>query len=192
VHARAQVVNFRTDSELPIEKIQKALNAFLPKEISVRGAEEVPTRFHARYGVKWKTYEYLLLNSRVRSPLLDGRAYQFPYPLDFNAMKNAARRLVGRHDFGAFRASGSLVKTSTRHIRRLAIEKRGELVKFVVEADGFLYHMVRNIVGTLLEVGRRRLSPRDFSRIFKSRKRVLAGPTVSSRGLTLASVQYGR
>lgn len=191
VHARGQVVNFRVDSPLSLNKIQTGLNALLPYEIVVTQAEEAPGDFHARYGAKAKTYEYLVLNSRLRSPLLNGRAYRFPYPLDLAKMKKAARKLVGCHDFKAFQAAGSNVKSSRRFVHRLTIERKRNLIRFIIEADGFLYHMVRNIVGTLLEVGRGSLAGQDFLKVFRSRKRVLAGPTVPAEGLTLVSVDYG-
>ncbi|MBI2166684.1 MAG: tRNA pseudouridine(38-40) synthase TruA [Candidatus Omnitrophica bacterium] len=181
VHATGQVVNFKTDSRFPPGKIQKGLNALLPREVAVKEIEEVPTDFHARYGARSKTYEYRVLNSGVRSPILNGRVYQFPYLLDLRRMKKAARRLVGRHDFKAFQASGSSAKTSIRCIHRLSIRQKGPLVIFEVKADGFLYHMVRNIVGTLLEIGRGR-HPAKGSR----------GPTAPAYGLTLTEVLYGR
>ena len=190
VHAKAQVVNFKTDSRLPLERIQKGLNALLPHEIAVKKVEEVPFDFHARYSAKAKTYEYLVWNSQVRSPLLNGRVYQFRHPLDLAKMKRAARRLVGRKDFKAFQASGSNAKTSVRSLRRLAIQREGEMIRFIVEADGFLYHMVRNLVGTLLEVGRGKLSLQEFSALVKNRQRLQTGPTAPSSGLTLVSVKY--
>lgn len=200
VHAKAQVVNFKTDSPLSLEKIQKGFNGLLPKEIAVKKVEEAVLDFHARYDAKEKTYEYWVLNSEIRSPLLNGQAHQFPYPLDIQQMRKAAAKLVGRHDFSAFsakcgpasggQASGSSAKRSIRLIRRLKIDQEGKLIRFTVEADGFLYHMVRNIVGTLLEVGRGKLSLRDFSSILKGGKRFLAGPIVPSKGLTLVSVKY--
>jgi len=188
VHARAQVVHFKTDSPILLEKIQRGLNALLPREIAVKSTEEVPADFHARYGARWKTYEYEVFNSKVRSPLLNGRVYQFPYPLDFGKMKKAAKALVGRHDFKSFQAAGSSVRDSIRTIRRLAIERDGKRVRFSIEADGFLYHMVRHIVGTLLEVGRGSLSLKNFLRLFKERRRFPS--SVPPQGLTLASVKY--
>jgi len=190
VHAKAQAVNFKTDSPLPLERIQKGLNALLPKEMVVKEAREVSLDFHARYDARSKTYEYLILNSEIRSPLLKGRAYQHPYPLNLEKMKKAAAGLAGRRDFKAFQASGSSVKSSVRTIRRLVIHREGKLIQFTVEADGFLYHMVRNMVGTLLEVGRGKLSVREFSSIVKRRNRLLAGPTLPASGLTLVSVKY--
>lgn len=199
VHAEAQAVNFKTDSNLPLEKIQRGLNALLPKEIAVKMAEEARPDFHARYGARWKTYEYRVHHSKIRSPLLNGRVYQYPHPLDLKRMRRSARELVGRHDFKAFQATGSSAKTSVRSVRRLEILRKGDLIRFVIEADGFLYHMVRNIVGALLEVGQGRLSVKDFSRVVKVRTRTPISPrgemglgfTVPAHGLTLTSVTYG-
>jgi len=179
VHAAGQVVNFKTDSRFPPEKIQKGLNALLPREVAVKEIEEVPADFHARFGARSKTYEYRVLNSSVRSPILNGRAYQYPYDLDLGKMRSAAQRLVGQHDFKAFQATGSSAKTSIRNIRRLSIQQEGALLRLEIEADGFLYHMVRNIVGTLLEIGRGR-HPAKGSR----------GPTAPAHGLTLTKVVY--
>ena len=190
VHAQAQVVNFKINSPLPLERIQKGINALLPYEIAVRKIEEVPEKFHARYSARGKIYEYLVLNSQIRSPLLNGRIYQYPHPLDLNQMKKAAKMLAGRKNFKAFQATGSTPKTSVRTIQKIAIERRGEILKLSVGADGFLYHMVRNIMGTLLEVGRGRVSLQDFSSLLKSRNHPAAGPTVPAKGLTLVSVSY--
>lgn len=202
VHAKAQIVNFKypltppplkkQHAGLSLEKIQKGLNAFLPKEIAVKRIEEAPRNFHARYDACWKTYEYRILNSKIRSPLLNGRACQYPYRLDLARMKKAARLLVGRHNFKTFQAKGSSVKDSIRKIRRLKIERQGNLICFVIEADGFLYHMVRNIVGTLLEVGRGSQNLEDFKTCFKKKDRNLAGPTVPAHGLILVRVEYTR
>ena len=203
VHAAAQVVNFKTHSSLPLEKIQRGLNALIPKAIAVKSAEEAPSDFHARYGARWKTYQYEVLNSQIRRPLLNGKVYRFPYALDFEKMKKAAKTLVGRHNFKSFQAAGSNVKDTVRFIRRFTVSVvpspcpfpkgervgvRGNLIRFSIEADGFLYHMVRSIVGTLLEVGRGSLSLQDFSRLFKARRRSVH--SVPPEGLTLASVKY--
>lgn len=190
VHAAGQVVNFKTGSSLRLEKIQAGLNALLPSEIAVKKIEEAPLDFHARYDARWKTYEYLVFNSKTRSPLVNGRAYRFPYPLEIQKMRKAARHLKGRHNFKAFQASGSSVKKSVRSIRRFTVEKKNVWVRFTVEADGFLYHMVRNLVGTLLEVGRGRMTDKEFMKVLKSRKRFLAGPTAPAHGLTLSRVDY--
>lgn len=190
VHAKAQVVNFRTNSTLPAKKIQSGLNALLPKDVVVKGTEEVSTDFHARYDAQWKTYEYLVFNSALRSPLLNGRSYQYPFALDLTQMKKAAHCLLGRHDFKAFQASGSSAKSSVRRIRRLTLSRKGNLIRFVIEADGFLYHMVRRIIGTFLEVGRGHLALLDFKKALEKCDRTLTGPTAPSCGLTLVSVCY--
>ncbi len=190
VHAEAQVVNFKTDSRLPLERIQKGLNALLPKEIVVKKAEEVRSDFHARFDARRKTYEYRVHHSKIRSPLLDGQVYRYPYPLNLKRMKQAARELVGRRDFKAFQASGSSAQTSVRRVHRLQIIPKGELIRFVIEADGFLYHMVRNIVGTLLEVGRGSLDLKDFNILLRKGDKTLAGPNLPARGLVLVRVCY--
>ncbi len=190
VHAEAQVVNFKTDSELVLGKIQKGLNGILPKQVAVKKIEEVPADFHARCSAKTKTYEYRILNSYIRSPLLNGRVYQYVYPLNLSLMKKAARLLLGRKNFSAFQAAGSPTKSSIRRIKQILVKQKGKEIKFLIEADGFLYHMVRNIAGTLLEVGRGKISPKEFSKILKSQRRFLAGPTVPACGLTLVRVKY--
>lgn len=188
VHASSQIVNFKTDSVLPLFKIQQALNAFLPPAIAVRKIEEIETGFHARFHARSKIYEYVVLNSRVRSPLLEGRVFRFPHPIRLSLMKQAAGKLVGKKDFGSFRSAGSNTGSSVRHIRRLSVQKKGELLKFTVEGDGFLYKMVRNMVGALLEVGRGTLSPDEFSRNFKQGKAF--GLSAPPQGLTLVAVKY--
>jgi len=197
VHAKEQVVNFKTASSLSLERIQAALNAFLPSEIAVKKIEAVPPAFHARYHARSKTYEYLVFNSKIRSPLLNGRVYRFPYPLHVGRMREAARHLVGQRDFKAFSASSgpasggqasSTTKNTVRTIRRIRITQKGKLIRFVIEADGFLYRMVRSIVGTLLEVGRGSLSLQDFSESFKKRRRSVH--SAPPQALTLISVKY--
>lgn len=192
VHAAGQEVNFRIDSGLPPDKIQKGLNALLPKDMAVKKAEEMPQSFHARYDARSKTYEYRVLHSPVRSPLSNGRAYHYPYSLNLLRMKQAARYLVGSHDFKAFQAAGSSAGSSVRLIRRLEIRKEGALIRFEVEANGFLYHMVRSLVGTLLEIGRGRISPKELQKMMRQGDRKLAGPTLPACGLTLLEVRYSR
>jgi tRNA pseudouridine38-40 synthase len=192
VHAKGQVVNFQTASRLSPAQIQKGLNAHLPQEIVVKEAREVPAQFHARYGARWKTYEYLVWNSSVRSPLLDGRAFQFRYPLNLKRMREAGRELMGRRDFKAFQSTGSNVRTSRRLVQRLEIEKEGSLVRFRVKADGFLYRMVRRIVGALLELGRGALSLKEFREGFQRGGFAEKALSVPPQGLCLVSVEYPR
>ena len=190
VHAEAQVVNFKTDSEIPLFKIQQALNSYLPEDLAVTEIKEVPTSFHSQFDAKWKIYEYRVLNRKSRSPLERFRTYHVPYLMDLARMRRAARLLVGTYDFRAFEASGGRRKSAVRTIRKFTVEKHGEFIYFTVESNGFLYKMVRSMVGTLLEVGLGRLSLSDFKRILASKDRTLVGPTVPPQGLTLKRVTY--
>ena len=191
VHAKGLVVNFLTNSTIPVEKLPLALNSMLPPDIAVREAQEVPLEFHARYSAKSKTYNYNILNSRVPSPFLRNYAYFFPRPLDIDQMRVGAAYLVGEHDFAAFRSIGSSVKTTVRHIYRLEIrEKEGQLLEIEVEANGFLYNMVRIIVGTLVEVGVGKITPQQVADILQSKERSRAGQTAPAKGLFLKEVNY--
>lgn len=183
VHAQGQVVNFKTDSERSLFQIQKGLNALLPPSVAVKKIEEASLDFHARFKAKAKTYEYLVWNSPFRSPLLRERAFHYPYSVNLSKMRRAAQRLIGKHDFKAFQAAGSNAQSSIRTIYQFTIKKEGNLLRFRVEADGFLYHMMRNLVGALLEVGRGRLDPQKFG----SRTAFSPAPP---QGLTLVSVRY--
>lgn len=192
VHAEGQVVNFNTTSTRPIPQIQKGLNALLPTSIVVKAIEEVPLDFHARYSAKSKVYEYQIWNHPCRSPLLGDRAYHVPYCLNITAMQRAAKYLIGRHDFRSFASVSAMKKESTciRTIQQFRIQQRGYLLVIYVEADGFLYHMIRNMVGTLLEVGKRKRKPDDIKDILKAKDRRSADMTAPSHGLTLLKVTY--
>lgn len=190
VHARGQVVNFRTDARMPAEKFVPALNSVLPADIRVLRAEDVPLEFNARYDARGKTYEYTMDTRPVPSVFLRNYAYHVPFPLDLEAMREGCSHIVGRHDFRSFAASGGGAKTFTREVRRCALEAGEGLVKITVEADGFLYNMVRIIVGTLVLVGVGKLTPRDVARIRDARDRRVAGPTAPAKGLCLVRVDY--
>ena len=189
VHAEGQVVHFETSAQLPPGKIQQALNHYLPKDLSVVEISEVPLSFHAQYSTKWKRYEYRVLHSRHRSPI-ENRAYQFFHPLNLNQMKQAVRLLRGRHDFRAFESSGGRRKNAIRTIRTFRIQKKGKIISFLVEADGFLYKMVRSLVGTLLEVGTGKIELSTVRKILRTKDRNLIGPTAPSHGLVLKRVSY--
>ena len=150
--------------------------------------------FHARFSAKSKVYRYLILNQGHKSPFLREYSYWFKQPLDIRLMRGAARGLLGRHDFRAFCASNSGTKDTRRTIKRLDIDKldlfSGSLIAIEVEADGFLYNMVRNITGTLIEIGRGKFEPGCIKKIIKSRDRSLAGPCVPAKGLYLVEVKY--
>ncbi len=191
VHAKGQVVNFKMDSSIPARNIQRALNTYLPEDLSVREAKEVPENFHARFLAKTKHYEYAVWNSKARSPLKRNYSYHFPYKLNINLMKKAASDLIGKHNFRSFQAqANSNGKNSARTIYRLQITKQGNEVRFLVEGDGFLYNMVRNMVGTLLMVGIRKISLDKFKQIFKKHDRRHIGFTAPAHGLTLFDVKY--
>lgn len=193
VHAKYQVVNFRTDSKADLWQIQKGLNAHLPDSIAVRKAEEVPAGFHARFQAKGKTYEYTIWNDRVRSPFQLRYAHQVASPLNVSAMRRAAKILVGKHDFRSFCATekpGQPKKETTRTIQKFVISKKGALICLRITANGFLHHMVRNIAGTLMEVGRGKLKADEVEKILKSKDRKRAGMTAPAKALCLVDVTY--
>ena len=191
VHARGQVVHFRTESRVPVDRWPYALNQHLPPDIVVVGASLAPEDFHARYWAVSKRYRYTIEHAPFPSPLRRLYAYHWGRELDTSAMVAAGRMLVGTHDFAAFRSSGGAAKTSTRTITQLTVEREGLLVHINVEADGFLYNMVRIIAGTLLEVGAGRRSPMDVAEALATGDRTLAGRTLPPHGLCLEQVTYG-
>ena len=192
VHAEGQIVNFKTSGVHELWKIQKGLNALLPPTIVVKEVEEVPADFHARYSVRSKVYEYRIWNHPCRSPLIANRAFHASYPLNIVRMRKAAKFFVGKHDFRSFTSVAAIKKGSScvRTIKRFEIKRQGHIILMRVEADGFLYHMVRNMVGTLLEVGRGKRRVEDVAAILKAKDRCLAGVTAPAEGLTLIQAVY--
>lgn len=194
VHAEGQVVNFFTASNLPLSNIQRGLNRFLPKTIAVKSVEEVSQRFHSRFSAKSKTYEYRIWNDPVRSPLHADRTFHVAYPLDLKKMKAAGKVLIGRHDFRSFCSSdphrAAKKQSFVRKVMRLEMAKEGSLLRLRIEADGFLYHMVRNLVGSLIEVGREKWSLDELKRVMLAKNRAKTGMTVPSHGLSLINVKY--
>ncbi len=190
VHAEGQVVNFHTDSKIAVKKIQKGLNALLPKEIAVIDAKVVADKFHSRYSAKSKVYEYKIWNSEVRSPLLSKTIWHFPTPINISKVKQGIKLFKGRHDFKAFSGSGGSQKTSVRTLKRFTVKKEGEMLIIRVEADGFLYHMVRNLVGTLMDLGTGKMTLPELRIALKSKDRRNAGRTAPAQGLRLVSVKY--
>ena len=203
VHALAQTANFRTSSPLPVSKIQKALNSLLPKDISIKEAKEADRDFHSRYSAKSKTYRYFILNSETKSAFLNKYVWHIPYRLNVSLMRKEADTLSGRHDFKSFCASGSSVKTTVRTIKKISVvvavrepplpqlsALSSPAIIIEIEANGFLYNMVRNIVGTLVEIGRGRFKERDLKKILLARNRKQAGPTAPAQGLFLVEVKY--
>lgn len=194
VHAFGQVANFKTASKISPERLRMAFNANLPKEIRVTKAEEASLKFHARYSAKSKTYHYLILNQGNISPFLKDYSFWFKQPLDIRLMRKAAKSLLGKHDFKAFCASGSSINDTKRTVKHLSINKlksfSGNLISIEIEADGFLRNMVRNIIGTLIEIGRKRFSLDCIKKIISGKDRLLAGPCVPAKGLYLIKVNY--
>lgn len=191
VHAKGQACNFYTASRIPLDRIPHALNANLPKSIVVRAAAEVDLDFHARYRAIGKRYIYEICNRRIPSALRRHFSYHVPQKLDLTAMQQAAALLQGEHDFKAFQAVGSSVQSTVRHLWQLKIEQQEpSRILICAEGNGFLYNMVRIIVGTLLEVGLGKRLPAEMTAILASRNRDLAGPTVPPHGLCLEEVFY--
>jgi tRNA pseudouridine38-40 synthase len=192
VHALGQVANFKCETKLKTKNIRSGLNSFLPDDIRILKVTEAPDDFHARFSCRSKTYRYLILNRKTNSVFYRRFSWWIPYRLDFSLMRQAAKIFLGRHDFKAFAGSDSKRKSDNfvRTIRRVGLRKYKDFIVFDIEADGFLYNMVRNIVGTLVEVGRGKLTAQDLKQILISYDRELAGPTAPACGLFLVRVKY--
>jgi tRNA pseudouridine38-40 synthase len=191
VHARGQVANFRTSSHIPLKAFYEGLNSLLPEDIAVLDAAEAPPAFHARKSAQAKTYEYRILNRPVRSPLSHHYAWWVAQPLEAAAMGAAAAALPGEHDFSAFQASGSGIRSPRRRVLAARWETRGEgWLIFTITATGFLRGMVRALVGTMVEIGRGKAPPGLLAQLLASGHRRLAGPTAPPQGLYLVEVLY--
>ncbi|MDP2654579.1 MAG: tRNA pseudouridine(38-40) synthase TruA [Candidatus Omnitrophota bacterium] len=195
-HALGQAANFKAETSMPAEEMVRALNANLPADIAVLAAAEVPDGFHAQFNAKSKTYRYTILNRPVRCACLRKLAFHVPYPLDATLMRREGQVLVGRKDFRSFMASDTAEKMkpgekdTVRTIRRLSVKKEGPWISIDVESDGFLYKMVRNIVGTLIEIGSGKLPSGSMRKILLQKDRGYAGDTAPARGLCLVTVRY--
>jgi tRNA pseudouridine38-40 synthase len=190
VHAAFQVVHFDTDAQRPVSAWIRGVNAFLPDSIAVLWASQVPPDFHARYCAIERCYLYLLLTHPVRAGLNQGKIGWFHQPLDIGSMRSAARFLLGEHDFSAFRAAECQARSPVRNLTRLEITQHGDIVVFELRASAFLHHMVRNIVGSLVYVGKGKYPPVWMAEVLAGRKRENAAPTFSSAGLYLAGIGY--
>ncbi len=203
VHALGQVISFDTETSFSAETFKRALNAHLPRDIVVIEAEEAPPGFHARRDAKRKRYRYILHDSRVRNVLRLRYAYHIYRRLDVAAMQRAAAVLIGTHDFASFESAGSRRTSTVRTIYELSIRRgavgneekkeypsESDLIEIEIEADGFLYNMVRTIVGTLIEVGQGRVGEQWVAQVLAARDRRQAGQKVPSQGLFLVSVGY--
>jgi len=190
VHAKAQVAHFKTPVDIPRNKIPAALNSVLPEDISITRAEYVDGDFHSRFDAVSKLYRYFIFNSRNRDPFRERHSWRVPYTLDVPLMRREARSLLGRHDFKSFQAKDKRERHSVRNVSHIAVKKRGTTVTVDIEADGFLYNMVRNIVGTLVDIGRGYLSGGSMNQILQEKDRTKAGPTAPAKGLFLIEVRY--
>jgi tRNA pseudouridine38-40 synthase len=191
VHAEAQVASVSLQTGLSPARLGRALNGVLPSDLAVRACSAAPEGFHARYQARSKLYRYRIWNGESRSPLRETRAHWVPSALDVEAMRRGAALLVGTHDFASFQAAGSPVRTSVRSLARLDVEgeSRGE-IRLLIEADGFLRHMVRILAGTLIEVGLGKRDAEGLSAVLAARERARAGRTAPAQALTLVRVSY--
>jgi len=191
VHAKGQVVNFHTRTRLTTDEILRGLNSLLPSDIVVLRTEEMDQSFHARFSAVSKVYEYHILNRPVPSALLRNYAWHVRRPLAVEAMDECLKRICGRHNFSAFMATGSQASSTERNMLRAELVwLRPDRLKFTYEANGFLRRMVRNLTGTIVEVGKGKRTARDFDRIIRSGERKQAGMTAPGHGLYLISVNY--
>lgn len=190
VHAYGQAVNFKTYSTIPAEKFATALNTVLPGDVKVLSSEKVPLDFNARFSAKRKTYEYSCYVSSVIKPLKDRYSTRIQTEVDINLIENACKVLVGEHDFKCFLSSGSSVKTTTRTIYEATVVKNGENLTFTFTGNGFLYNMVRIMVGTLLDIGAGKKDLSSLILALETGDRKLVGKTMDARGLCLISVNY--
>jgi tRNA pseudouridine38-40 synthase len=190
VHALGQVANFRTTSRITADRFPAALNAHLPGAIRILSARDGAPDFHARHAATGRTYRYAVLNRRAPSAILRAHTYHVPNALDLYAMQEAAGLLLGKHSFTSFRGAGSTERTTVCALRRADVARAGDTVLFTFEADRFLRHMVRLIVGTLLRVGEGKLPPEAIGEILAAEDNQQAGPRAPAHGLFLVRVTY--
>ena len=190
VHALGQVANFKTNSNIPIDKMAIAINSKLKRSIIIKKAEEVDERFHSRLSCKRKTYRYVINNTPEGSAIYRNLETHIPQKLDVDKMKEAVKYFEGEHDFNAFKASGTSSKSSVRTIYETNLYKKDDKIYIELTGNGFLYNMVRIIAGTLVEVGLGKIKPEEIPEIIKSQKRENAGKTLPPNGLYLVKVMY--
>lgn len=189
-HARGLISNFFTESRMTPEQFLSALNSILPRDIRVLSVRQVPMDFHSRRQTISKIYRYQVYLGPILMPHMMREFFHFPYPIDICKMEKAARLFVGEHDFASFAKANTAPKNTIRRILRFDLKKHGHRLLMTVEGNGFLHHMVRNMAGTLLEVGRGSFSLKSFRELFAKRDRTLAGFTAPAHGLVLLKVQY--
>lgn len=190
VHARNMAAHFTTASSLPLQAFREGVNRFLPGDVVIRDAREMPEGFHARYSAKGKWYRYTLYNNDVRSPLAARTSWHLRGRLDLDVMRTAAQFLVGTHDFQAFRTSGCVAKTSIRDIFQVDVVADRDLVYIDLKGSGFLRNMVRMLAGTLVEVGQGKRPASDLQKLLRGEEGLVCGPTAPAHGLCLQEVWY--
>lgn len=189
-HARGQVANFKTETSMTRVEMLDFLNRYLPRDIVVTKVEEVQDRFHARYNCTGKQYSYYVWNNVIPTVFERNHSFHYPQKLDLDKMNQACEKLVGTHDFIGFSALKKSKKSTVRTIEKLSIEQEGSMLHFTFVGDGFLYKMVRIIVGTLLEIGSGSMDVTEIENIFEKKVRQQAGETVPAQGLFLDDVYY--
>ncbi|KAF1299190.1 tRNA pseudouridine(38,39,40) synthase TruA [Enterococcus sp. JM4C] len=189
-HARGQVANFKTTTEMTREEMQVFFNRYLPNDIVITAVAEEPERFHARYNAKGKQYSYYVWNHAVPSALNRNFSFHVPQKLDIEKMNQACEKLIGTHDFAGFSALKKTKKSTTRTIQNLTIEEEGNLLHFTFEGNGFLHKMVRILTGTLIEIGLGKLEVSVIDEVFETKIRQEAGETVPAHALFLDRVDY--
>jgi tRNA pseudouridine38-40 synthase len=190
VHAEEFYLNFHTESALSENNFLRGMNTYLPKDVAVREVREVPEEFHARFSAKSKEYRYLILNSAVRDPFFEKRALFYNRRIDEELLDKECKALLGTHDFSAFCSAGGTTKTNVRTVIDCSVKRSGDIVEIRISADGFLYNMVRIIVGTLLAINEGKIEAGSIRGIIESKDRSLAGDTASGEGLYLSRVNY--
>ena len=191
VHAKGQVVNFTTDASVPLSAIKPALNSYLPKDIRVKKVKEVSLDFHAQKSALSRLYRYIIHQGSFLPPWYRYFVWQIPFNLEIDKMRRASQFLTGEHDFSSFESQGSPSFSSWRKIEKITFLKKRGFIIIYIKADSFLYKMARNIVGTLVEVGRGKIPVSQIRAILKARDRRAAGPTAPPQGLCLVRVRYG-
>jgi tRNA pseudouridine38-40 synthase len=192
VHALGQTANFKIKNNIPEEKVLYALNSNLPKDIRVVDSREVDMEFHSRYNAIGKTYQYNIYNSRIIDPFRKDTSYFIPYKLDIDKILRSKDYFIGEHDFQAFMATGSSVQSTVRKIFKINMTSKDNLISFNITGNGFLYNMVRIIIGTLIDVGRGKIEENTIENIILSRDRKFAGHTAKAEGLFLKKVYYNQ
>ena len=190
VHAYGQVANFKTNSNLSIEKMQSYLYEYLPEDIVITNLEEVDERFHSRYNAKSKVYLYKIYNNKFHDPFLRRYTTHISKKLDIELMKEASKYFIGEHDFTSFASSKSKKKSNVRTIHSINIKEDNGLIEIYFEGNGFLYNMVRIMSGALIDVGHKKISPQDIKRMLEEKDRSKSSDTAPAKGLYLYKVSY--